>query len=128
MYKIKHGSSVVKICLLRRRRPNNFFLLEERVLNFKMVLNIFTLLFHGRASASPRGTSSTRPSLPSSICSRSSFFFFRQEVIRLMIIRKQHRFLFHEKVIVPVFFSLLLGTSCFLLKKRKGQKRLGESI
>lgn len=84
-----------------------------------MVLNIVTLLFHGRASVSPRRTSSTRPSLPSSICGRSSFFFFfRQEVIRLVIFRKQHRFLFHEEVIVVVF-SLLLRASCFLLTREK---------
>lgn len=58
------------------------------LLRVKMVLDIITLLIHGRASAPPRRTSSTRSSLPSSICSRSSLFFFRQEVIRLMIFRK----------------------------------------
>ena len=100
---------VLKIRLRRGRRPGN----EERV------LNIVTSLCHGRALASLRGTRSTRPRLPSSICNRSSFFLFRQEVIRLLIFRKQHRFLFHEKVIVKVIFSLLLSTSCFLLKKER---------
>lgn len=103
-----------------------FFSLVDWCFTVKMVLDIFTLLIHGRASAPPRGTSSTRSSLPSSICSRSSLFFFRQEVIRLMIFRKQHRFLFHEKVIVAVF-SLFLSTSCFLLKRGKGQDQLGKN-
>ena len=87
------------------------------------MLNIVTLLFHGRTSVPPRGTSSTRPSLLSPICGRSSLFLFRQEVIRLMIFRKQHCFLFHEKVIVAVF-SLLLSASCFLLTRERVKSNL----